>query len=83
MQPPLIYCADNYSPARRRVVEGGASIVILKPVLDINLVLSTERRGNKKSSAKEQSTSDKTASPCAGNSPRRAVAASPQGQGVR
>ena len=82
MQPPLTYCADNYSPAQRRVIEGGASIVTLKPVLDINLVLSTERQGNEKSSAKERSTNKKTVSPCTGNSPRRAAAASPQEQGL-
>ena len=66
---PIALLLVRATPRPHHSKEEGASIATLKPVLNNKFCFVTERRIDEKYSAKEQSTSKKTAFACAGNSP--------------
>ena len=66
---PIALILVRATPQPHHSKEEGASIATLKPVLNNKFCFVTERRIDEKYSAKEQSTSKKTAFACAGNSP--------------
>ena len=84
MRAALTHCADIrlLDVATALPQERGCINCHPQSYAEQDFILSTKRRVDEKSSAKEQSTSKQTAFPCAGNSPQRAAAALPQGKGV-